>query len=190
MKKIVAFITMLVCLLAVPFTVSAERQGAKADGFPFNKVKVVYLKNLVKRDADFVKANPQFTREDDGVRLTYLNLQKALKDESVDLSNNPVMLPDKYLRRTVTMQIIVNYAGTVPLTGAEAEAAVKDKRNPVESFASLTFFVTKNDEPVYQMVDTRSSKEESVDELIRQITKQAVRELTSNSKKLKDVTTK
>jgi hypothetical protein len=187
MKKIVALLALLVCLFSVPFMASAERSGAKASGFAYNKLKVVYLKELVKQDADYVKANPQFTREDDAVRMTYLNLQTALKNRGVTMYNNPVMLPDKYLRRTVTMHVIVNHAGTVPLSGEEAAEAVKDERNPVESFVSLTFYATKNDEPIYKMTDTRSSKEESVEELIREMTKQAVKELTSKSMKLKDV---
>jgi hypothetical protein len=187
MKKILAVLTLFVCLFAMPFTVSAERDGAKAEGFAYNKLKVVYLKTLVKQDSDFVKQNPSFTRDDDAVRLTYINLKKSLKDEGVDLYNNPVMLPDKYLRRTVTMQTIVNYAGTVPLSGEEAAKAVKDKKDPVESVVSLTFFVTKNDEPLYRMVDTRSSKEKSVSELIEEMTDQVADELTTKRMKLKDV---
>lgn len=115
MKKLLTLVTLLMTLLAVPFTASAERSGAKASGVPFNKTKVVYLKSLEKADGEFVKNNPQFSRDEDAVRLTYLGLQKSLKDEGVTLYNNPVMLPDRYLRQTLTMQVVVNFAGTVPL---------------------------------------------------------------------------
>ena len=100
----------------------------KASGVPFNKTKVVYLKSLEKTDGEFVKNNPQFRRDEDAVRLTYLGLQKSLKDEGVTLYNNPVMLPDRYLRKTLTMQVVVNFAGTVPLEGEAAQEAIKDKR--------------------------------------------------------------
>ena len=81
MKKLLTLVTLLMTLLAVPFTASAERSGAKASGVPFNKTKVVYLKSLEKTDGEFVKNNPQFRRDEDAVRLTYLGLQKSLKDE-------------------------------------------------------------------------------------------------------------
>ena len=54
MKKLLTLVTLLMTLLAVPFTASAERSGAKASGVPFNKTKVVYLKSLEKTDGEFV----------------------------------------------------------------------------------------------------------------------------------------
>ena len=187
MKKILAVLTLFVCLFAMPFTAGAERQGQKVKGYAFNKTKVVYLKSLVKKDSDFFTANPGLTREDDAVRLTYLNLKKSFRGESVDVYNNPVMLPDKYLRRTVTMQVIVNYAATAPLPGEEAARAAKDKREPVESLVSLTFYVTKNGEAIYQMVDSRRSSKKDVNALIKEITDQVADELTSKSMKLEGV---
>ena len=166
MKKILAVLTLFVCLFAMPFTAGAERQGQKVKGYAFNKTKVVYLKSLVKKDSDFFTANPGLTREDDAVRLTYLNLKKSFRGESVDVYNNPVMLPDKYLRRTVTMQVIVNYAATAPLTGEEAARAAKDKRAPV---------------------DSRRSSKKDVNALIKEITDQVADELTSKSMKLEGV---
>ena len=174
MKKLLTLVTLLMTLLAVPFTASAERSGAKASGVPFNKTKVVYLKSLEKTDGEFVKNNPQFRRDEDAVRLTYLGLQKSLKDEGVTLYNNPVMLPDRYLRKTLTMQVVVNFAGTVPLEGEAAQEAIKDKREPVESL-------------VYRMTDVRTSKEKNLEKLIRDMTKDVANEITNNRMKLKDV---
>ena len=187
MKKLLTLVTLLMTLLAVPFTASAERSGAKASGVPFNKTKVVYLKSLEKTDGEFVKNNPQFRRDEDAVRLTYLGLQKSLKDEGVTLYNNPVMLPDRYLRKTLTMQVVVNYAGTVPLEGEAAQEAIKDKREPVESLVSLSFLVTKGEAPVYRMTDVRTSKEKNLEKLIRDMTKDVANEITNNRMKLKDV---
>ena len=119
--------------------------------------------------------------------MTYLGLQKSLKDEGVTLYNNPVMLPDRYLRQTLTMQVVVNFAGTVPLEGEAAQEAIKDKREPVESLASLSFLVTKGDAPVYRMTDVRTSMEKNQEELIRYMTKDAANEITYNRLKLNDV---
>ena len=141
MKKLLTLVTLLMTLLAVPFTASAERSGAKASGVPFNKTKVVYLKSLEKTDGEFVKNNPQFRRDEDAVRLTYLGLQKSLKDEGVTLYNNPVMLPDRYLRKTLTMQVVVNFAGTVPSKEKRLRKPSRtngNRWNPLSPFPSLS----------------------------------------------------
>ena len=89
MKKLLTLVTLLMTLLAVPFTASAERSGAKASGVPFNKTKVVYLKSLEKNDGEFVKNKPQFRRDEDAVRLTYLglHLEKLIRDMTKDVAN-------------------------------------------------------------------------------------------------------
>ena len=97
MKKFLALATLLVTLLALPLTAGAARSGWKSNTFPFKHLKVVYLKNLSRQDADFQKAHPSFVRDDDAVRKTFLTLQQDLKKKGVTLYNNPVMLPDKQL---------------------------------------------------------------------------------------------
>ena len=57
----------------------------------------------------------------------------------------------------------------------------------MESLASLSFLVTKGDAPVYRMTDVRTSKEKNLEELIRDMTKDAANEITNNRMKLKDV---
>ena len=52
---------------------------------------------------------------------------------------------------------------------------------------SLTFFVTKNGEAIYQMVDSRRSSKKDVNALIKEITDQVADELTSKSMKLEGV---
>ena len=104
MKKFLALATLLVTLLALPLTAGAERSGWKSNTFPFKRLKVVYLKDLSRQDGGFQKAHPAFIRDDDAVRKTFLTLQRDLKKEGVTLYNNPVMLPDKQLRNTITLQ--------------------------------------------------------------------------------------
>ena len=50
MKKLLTLVTLLMTLLADPFTASAQRSAAKASVVPFNKTNVVYLKSLEKTD--------------------------------------------------------------------------------------------------------------------------------------------
>lgn len=141
MKKLLTLVTLLMTLLAVPFTASAERSGAKASGVPFNKTKVVYLKSLEKTDGEFVKNNPQFRRDEDAVRLTYLGLQKSLKDEGVTLYNNPVMLPDRYLRKTLTMQVVSILQGLCPSKEKRLRKPSRtngNRWNPLSPFPSLS----------------------------------------------------
>lgn len=186
MKKFLALATLLVTLLALPLTAGAERSGWKSNTFPFKRLKVVYLKDLSRQDGGFQKAHPTFIRDDDAVRKTFLTLQRDLKKEGVTLYNNPVMLPDKQLRNTITLQVQVNHVGTEPATaGAEVTTDRKGQKltSAGTSYASLSFLATKNGTPIYQVTDERTSNEYTSDTLLAGIIRDAADELTKNAKK-------
>jgi len=180
MKKILTLVTLLLTLLALPLTASAQRNGWKSSTFPFQKLKVVYLKTLVRQDADFRKAHPNFVRDDDAVRKTYLTLQRDLKKEGVTMYNNPVMLPDKKLRDTITLQVQVNHVGTESAAGMDT--VTNDKKAAVTAYASVTFLASKNGQAIYQVVDERSSTKYSSDVLLANIIRTAADELTKKGK--------
>lgn len=186
MKKFLALATLLVTLLALPLTAGAERSGWKSNTFPFKRLKVVYLKDLSRQDGGFQKAHPAFIRDDDAVRKTFLTLQRDLKKEGVTLYNNPVMLPDKQLRNTITLQVQVNHVGTEPATtGAEVTTDRKGQKltSAGTSYASLSFLATKNGTPIYQVTDERTSSEYTSDTLLAGIIREAADELTKDAKK-------
>ena len=186
MKKFLALATLLVTLLALPLTAGAACSGWKSNTFPFKHLKVVYLKNLSRQDADFQKAHPSFVRDDDAVRKTFLTLQQDLKKKGVTLYNNPVMLPDKQLRNTITLQVQLNRVGAEPATpGTEVTTDKKGKKltSAGTSYASLSFMATKNGETIYQLTDDRTSSEYSSDTLLAGIIRKAATELTKNAKK-------
>lgn len=180
MKKILTLVTLLLTLLALPLTASAQRNGWKSSTFPFQKLKVVYLKSLVRQDGDFRQTHPNFVRDDDAVRKTYLTLQRDLKKEGVTMYNNPVMLPDKKLRDTITLQVQVNHVGTESPAGMEA--VTSDKKASDTAYASVTFLATKNGQTIYQVVDERSSNKYSSDVLLANIIRTAADELTKKGK--------
>ena len=183
MKKFLALATLL---LALPLTAGAARSGWKSNTFPFKHLKVVYLKNLSRQDADFQKAHPSFVRDDDAVRKTFLTLQQDLKKKGVTLYNNPVMLPDKQLRNTITLQVQLNRVGAEPATpGTEVTTDKKGKKltSAGTSYASLSFLANKNGETIYQLTDDRTSSEYSSDTLLAGIIRKAATELTKNAKK-------
>ena len=204
MKKFLALAALLVTLLSVPLTAGAEKSGWKSDSFSFNKVKVVYLKDLSRRDAAFRQDHPSFVRDEDAVRQTYLKLQKDLDKEGVTLYTNPVMLPDKKLRQTISLQVMVNYVGTEPSqsalqeaaaqAAAEETAAAEDKKDTKKdkedkkkgpdgtAYASVTFLATKNGEAICQYTDARTSTKETSQELLEQIRRAAADTLTENGK--------
>ena len=180
MKKILTLFTLLFTLLALPMTAGAQRNGWKSSTYPFQKVKVVYLKTLVRQDADFRQQHPAFVRDDDAVRKTLLTLQRDLKKEGVAMYNNPVMLPDKKLRDTITLQVQVNHVGTESLAGMDT--VTSDKKVNATAYASVTFLATKNGQTIYQVVDERSSTKYSSDVLLANIIRTAADELTKKGK--------
>ena len=180
MKKFLTLVTLLLTLLSLPLTAGAQRNGWKSSTFPFQKLKVVYLKTLVRQDAQFRQAHPNFVRDDDAVRKTYLTLQRDLKKEGVTMYNNQVMLPDKKLRDTITLQVQVNHVGTESVEGMED--VTKDKKAGETAYASVTFLATKNGQAIYQVVDERSSNKYSSDVLLANIIRTAADELTKKGK--------
>lgn len=185
MKKIFALLTLMLSLLSLPMTAGAQRSGWKSSAFPFNKLKVVYLKTLVRQDDAYKKANPKYVQDDDAVRKTYLTLVKDLKDRGVTVYNNPVMLEDKKLRRTITLEVGVNQVGlAAPAPITEVIDAKSEKDAPKgTSCASLTLVATKNGETIYQLQDDRTSDKEDSDTLLADIIKDASKDLTKNAKK-------
>ena len=184
MKKFLAMATLLLTLLALPLTAGAERSGWKSSTFAFKNVKVVYLKDLSRQDTDFRKAHPAFTRDDDAVRKTLLTLQRDFKKEGVTVYNNPVMLPDKKLRNTITLQVQVNPVGIETADGTEPAARKGNKLAKGETaYAGVTFLATKNGQTIYQVTDARTSTGYDADTLLAAIIRTATDEMTKNAKK-------
>ncbi len=185
MKKLLALLTLMLSLLSLPLTAGAERSGWKSSAFPFKKLKVVYLKTLVRQDDAYRKANPQYVQDDDAVRKTYLTLVRDLKNKGVTVYNNPVMLEDKKLRHTITLEVGVNQVGLVAPAPEQAAETAKKKKNAPQgtACASLTMVATKNGETIYQLQDDRTSDKYSSDALLASIIRDAAKDLTKNAKK-------
>lgn len=98
--------------------------------------------------------------------------------------SNPVMLPDKKLRNTITLQVQVNPVGIETADGTEPAARKGNRLAKGETaYAGVSFLATKNGQTIYQVTDSRTSTEYDSDTLLAGIIRTATDEMTKNAKK-------
>ena len=161
MKKFLALAALLVTLLSVPLTAGAEKSGWKSDSFSFNKVKVVYLKDLSRRDAAFRQDHPSFVRDEDAVGTE--PSQSALQEAAAQAAAEET-------------------AAAEDKKDTKKDKEDKKKGPDGTAYASVTFLATKNGEAICQYTDARTSTKETSQELLEQIVREAADTLTENGK--------